>query len=164
VRLTNIKGDVFELKIVEYYFPYIDNEPYDSNWLVVQIQCRLDGHTWVATDSLLTWEVERLLKRFKKVSNKELVRRMQFGFTEPYLSFRLVNTIEGQKLWVCLQQWFRPSWAYLPYVDYDDDFHLEFSLSEISFDRVLNGIQGQFERFPIRAKHTLLPRVLPPDP
>jgi hypothetical protein len=155
MRLTNSKGDVFELKIIGYQFPHHEDHEYDSNWLQVQIQCRLNGHTWIANDPcLLTWEMEGLLKWFKKVGNRELVRRMRWSFLEPYLSFKLVSAVEGQKLWVCLQQYYRPSWAYLPYIDFDDDdFHLEFPVSEVSFDQVINSLQAQLQKFPIRAEH-----------
>jgi hypothetical protein len=161
MKLTNSKGDRFELQIIGYYFPHHEDHQYDSNWLQVQIQCRLNGNTWVANDpGLLTWEMEGLLKWFKKIGNKELVRRMQWSFIEPYLSFKLVNAIDGQKLWVCLQECYRPSWAYLPYVDYDDDFHLEFPVSEVSFDQVINSLQTQLQKFPMRAKHLINPRRL----
>ena len=50
-----------ELDVVGYESPDVEDEQYDSNWLLIRIDARDGDTTWSVEDpALLTWEVERL--------------------------------------------------------------------------------------------------------
>ncbi len=59
MRLGSEQGDGVELEITGYQFPYFVSEPWDSNWLNIQIRAEVDGRAWTSHEPcLLTIEVE----------------------------------------------------------------------------------------------------------
>src|SRR3954453_606487 len=80
-------GTSFDLQIVRYQLPELGNEPYDSNWLQIQIRVILARGSWSVTDpSLLTYEVRHLADWLDALDADESVND-EIGFIEPNLWF-----------------------------------------------------------------------------
>jgi hypothetical protein len=70
MRLTSSDGTNFNLTIVGYQFPHLAAEPYDSNWLKIQIDVDGAQGRWRTADpALLTYEVAELADWLVRVAS-----------------------------------------------------------------------------------------------
>ena len=104
-RLTG-KVDWLELSVVQYQYPTITVEPYDSNWLIIHARSGCASGTWEASDAcLLTYELRYLtdwLETFGDTASDDWLE-----FLEPALAFRAVEgALEAR-----LDYEFAPPWA-----------------------------------------------------
>lgn len=84
-------GEEFSLRIIDYEFPDIKNDEWDSNWLLIETKVTLDGESWLMTDPcLLTWEVMWLANWLEAISHEDLAIE-EVGFLEPNLYCKLVE-------------------------------------------------------------------------
>ena len=62
MKLKNIDGSFFDLDIIEYEFPDIMGNYYDSNWLEIQIDVGIHDRTWSEKRAFITtFEIESLI-------------------------------------------------------------------------------------------------------
>jgi hypothetical protein len=110
--LVGSNGTRFELEIVGYQFPELEDDPWDANWLMIRIAVVSADGAWTSTDpSLLTSDVEGLALWLDAVSEfRATYQRVQF--LEPNLAFELQSeSPRGLAVRVLFEQESRPPWA-----------------------------------------------------
>ncbi|MBN8579506.1 MAG: hypothetical protein J0L96_02450 [Anaerolineae bacterium] len=136
----------FELSLTGYQFPNAINEPYDSNWLVVQLNLVTANGVWGISDPcLLTYDVSRLANWFDKIDSGNFQEK-ECDFLEPVLSFRIINNDGKKFLRVRLTHEAMPSWA-----QDQDEYSVEFLLSELDLKLASENLRRQLEKYPQRA-------------
>ena len=150
MRLTSDDGSLFEMSVGSYQFPDIQNEPYDSNWLLIRIHVVHPRGEWTTVDPcLLTDELEDLANWFGAIAEGKAADVEQ-NFTEPNLMFRLRETPEGRSLRVYFELESRPSWAESR-VSPEEDLFLDFPLGELDLARAAEELRGELALYPERA-------------
>ena len=60
MQLYDANGYALKLTLVGYQFPEMTREPYDSNWLIIEVDVTTPHRSWRASDAcLLTYEDEQ---------------------------------------------------------------------------------------------------------
>ena len=91
MRLKGEDGTSFELKIEGYQFPEIQDDRWDSNWLVVSGRVAHPRGNWSFRHACLTtFELEQLARWFDTVAVGK-PKSAEGYFTEPNLEFRYVK-------------------------------------------------------------------------
>ena len=139
----------FELKVVGYQFPHLQHEPYDSDWLKINIRVKHPRGSWSSTDPcLLTYELASLIEWLESIVNDEPVDS-EIDFIEPNLHFALL-TDGTKKLRVYFELECRPSWAPADEAGLDD-LWVEFEVTPESLKSAAENLRLQLQRFPVRA-------------
>lgn len=149
----------YHLTILGYQHPDAAGEPYDANWLSIQVEAAGVGPdskpgAWTGTDPcLLTYEVSRLADWLEAVAaGKETAPAI--SFLEPVLLFRLVDTPDGRALRAHFGNLIHPSWRVLSGEPLGDnpDLWLDFPLAEIDLGAAGRELRQEVKRYPSRAK------------
>ncbi len=91
MKLTNRAGSSFSLNIVGYQYPERQDDYWDSNWLVVQIDLQLCEKSWFVIDpGLTTFEVQLLIDWLNQLALNASGEK-SLTFTEPYLQFDFIT-------------------------------------------------------------------------
>lgn len=140
------KDNSFELSIIGYQFPNARTELYDSNWLIIQLNISDSQGAWnVADPCLLTYEVNRLANWLDKIDSGNFGRR-DCDFTEPVISFHLTEHNQQKYVRIRFTIEALPAWA-----QNQDEYFIEFPLSEINLKQATNDLRKQLEKYPKRA-------------
>ncbi len=149
MKLSEDENTEFELEIIGYQFPHLENEPYDSDWLNITICVKHPHGSWTATDpSLMTDEVQDLIHWLEAIADGQTVSPDCY-FTEPNLQFQLPNN-DANKLRVYFDLECRPSWAKSTFKD-DDELWVEFSVTPEILRDAAQSLRLQLQKFPTRA-------------
>lgn len=91
MRLQSIDGaTTFDLEIVRYQFPELENDEWESNWLVISGKVVSAKRSWRFVDPcLVTMEVHDLANWLSELAAGRSTKKRIF-FTEPNLSFEAV--------------------------------------------------------------------------
>lgn len=136
----------FELSIVRYEFPNAVTELYDSNWLVIQLNLSDSQGAWNVTNPcLLTYEVSRLANWFEKINSGNFTE-VKCDFMEPVISFHVVDHDRQKLLRIRFMIESIPTWA-----QSQDEYFMEFALSEINLKLASDDLRKQLEKYPKRA-------------
>jgi hypothetical protein len=138
----------FEMAIVGYQFPHLEHEPYDADWLRVNIRVKHPRGSWSSLDAcLLTWEGVHLAEWLESVAGGKDVDSDE-SFLEPNLRFELLS--DGlNKLRVYFELESRPSWA--PHDGAGmDDLWLEFDVNADELRNAAASLRADLHRFPVR--------------
>jgi hypothetical protein len=150
VRFFEDEQTQFELAIVGYQFPHVDNAQYDSNWLNITIRVTHPYGSWSATDpSLLTYEVERFAQWLDAMAQGHAVDAA-VGFIEPNLSFVLVERNSVKKVRVYFELESRPAWAAANSAG-REDLWVEFTVTVEMLRSAAYSLRSQLQQFPVRA-------------
>ena len=107
--LSGDDGNRFELSVVGYQFPHLENEEYDSDWLRINIRVNHPRGAWTSTDAcLLTWEVARLAEWLAAIANGNASDDEE-DFIEPNLRFQILENHSRMRVYFELEC--RPSGA-----------------------------------------------------
>ena len=100
IIFSGIDSQTVELKISNYQFPDNQDGDWDGNWLNIFLKVDSKAGKWQTTDpSLTTWEVQEIIDWLGKLSKDCEPEYRLMTFTEPNLSFELLNEpTEKQKL------------------------------------------------------------------
>jgi hypothetical protein len=147
---TNDEGSSFEMNIRGYQFPEVEDDKYDSNWLIVKINVNHPKGHWVSQyPCLLTWEVEDLAEWLSEIAYGRPAKSV-LNFIEPNLEFYLENDKYTQILRVYFETEFRPDWA-----PWDEgimqDLWLDFPLVKLDLDAAVQSLHNQRLKYPPRA-------------
>ncbi len=146
MKLTG-KENSLELSVVGYQFPDAVSEPYDSNWLLVQLSVSDHQGTWnVAEPCLLTYEVARLADWFDKINSRSF-EKTECGFLEPLIAFQVVENEQKDLLRIRFMLEALPAWA-----RDQDEYFIEFVLAEVDLQTASDDLRKQLERYPQRAE------------
>lgn len=81
-----------ELTIINYQYPEV-TKGWDGNWLYIQLKAENNLGSWKAADpALTTWEVQEAIEWFAALSKGKKPASENLTFTEPNLSFQLLNS------------------------------------------------------------------------
>jgi hypothetical protein len=151
----NSRSASFHLTILGYQYPDAAGEPYDANWLSIQVEAAgLDG-AWTGTDPcLLTYEAVRLADWLGALAAGQETAPA-ISFLEPVLLFRLVETEQGKALRVHFGNLINPSWRQLDQPvgpGSNPDLWLDFSLAEADLAAASRELRQELRRYPDRAE------------
>jgi len=148
MKFTNKDQTSFELNILNYQFPEMETEEYDSNWLMVQIKVRHQKSEWQSVDpSLLTYEAKEIAEWLERIAKKESVKK-QLGFIEPNLSFELLDDKKYIRIYFELES--RSSWV-ASKVAGEKDLWLGIEIENNNFLAEAEDLRKQLSKFPQRA-------------
>lgn len=134
----------FEMTVAGYQFPHIANEPYDSDWLNIQVNVRHPCGSWSKTDAcLLTSELADQAAWHSRIA-EELPPHSEIGFMEPEQWFEWFG--EGRNvLGIYLDYSLRPEWSPNHGPNEEEELFVEFTDAAAT-------LSGELERFPCRVK------------
>ena len=148
MKLVSSTGSSFELRVIGYQFPNIENERCDSNWLIIEVSVVHPDGSWTARDpSLLTSEAMRLADWLIDVASGTN-QKDYCSFIEPNLELRVANN--GASLRVYFDLELRPGWAASD-VAGNENLWVQFQLSEIDAAAAADELRQQLSAFPERA-------------
>lgn len=135
-----------ELKIVNYQYPDILNQEFDSNWLNIFIDVKSKMGHWQTVDpSLMTNEVQLLIDWFRDLSINKT--NDDFGYcTEPNLSFNLLEkTLARKKIRIGFGAESRPL-SFKP----DMEYYIDCEFTNTELDAIASELAEELEKFPPR--------------
>lgn len=155
--LMKSENSSFKLTILGYEHPDAAGEPYDANWLAIQVDAAGPGGAWTGSDPcLLTYEVVRLADWLDAVgAGKEPARAI--SFLEPVLLFRLIEGPQGRALRIHFGNLINPSWKMLQQEatvpeGSSQDLYLDFPLEETDLRQAAKELKEAMRRYPDRAE------------
>ncbi len=137
------------LTILGYQYPHLIDAPYDSNWLLVQLDGITTAGQWKRTDAcLLTYEAQGLADWLEEGVQGTITRNC--GFIEPCLRFEASTDSAGTTLRVILDHEFRPPWA-VGQVMWEEGYVMEFALAAADFQTAATTLRRDLTPYPQRA-------------
>jgi hypothetical protein len=92
MTFKGINNQSVELKITNYQFPENQDGDWDGNWLNIYLKVDSKVGKWQTIDpSLTTWEIQEIIDWFDLLSKYTEPEYRIITFTEPNLSFELLN-------------------------------------------------------------------------
>lgn len=149
MHLTDFHSSSFDLTIVEYQFPRITNDAYDSNWLQVRVDVMTPYGAWSASaPCLLTYEAFRIVEWLGAVTATTATK---LTFMEPELVFALAqNTLQQPTLRIYFAYGLLPPWAFAEFGGLED-VYVEFALDEVDIEAAAAQLRTQLQAYPQRA-------------
>ncbi|WP_047451725.1 hypothetical protein [Alistipes sp. ZOR0009] len=137
-----------EFRITNYQYPEIKEGGWDGNWLNVYLKVKSNCGNWQTVDpSLTTWEVQGLIKWFETLSKNERLEHLEKNFTEPNLSFELLdnqnNALKTFRIKFDLES--RPESA-----SDDKQYYVDCIADNEELHRIMNDLRIELERYPER--------------
>lgn len=139
------EGSFFRMTIVQYQFPQIENDKWDSNWLIVEGLVSLNGKEWTFKDPCITtFEVARLAD-WLDAQAKGAAQRDFCAFTEPNLEFERHS---DNSIRVRFSHESSPPWSMPNFGDKNCGFDIPLK-GQLSV--IADQLRRQLARFPQRA-------------
>lgn len=155
MKLHDLHGQEFELKIQGYQFPNIIIDKWDSNWLSLQIIVNSKEGSWKTVDPfLLTWELESLCEWFEKIASNENVKASigAEDFIEPLIKFEIIRISDKDlTLRIYFEGELLPPWRNKGYVG-EYDFFIELDLKIEHLLKAIKSLKKEMLNFPQRGK------------
>jgi hypothetical protein len=137
-----------ELKIHNYEFPDSIDCKYDGNWLNIYLKVESKVGHWQTIDpSLVTWEVIALINWFRSLANNDNTITKEQEFSEPNISFYLLNNLTDQEKIIKIKFDFesRPKPA-----KEEIEYSVVFIADKIELDRIAYELETELQKFPAR--------------
>jgi hypothetical protein len=150
MRLAGTNGHRLELTLLGYQFPTVRDDWHDANWLNIHVAAANDHGSWNATDaSLLTSDVASLADWLDAVAEGRSAAS-EIDFTEPNLSFELVEASDRVRLRAWFELELRPRWA--PWEEVPQrDLSVDLDVATDALRAAAASLRDQLSRFPPRA-------------
>jgi hypothetical protein len=155
MRLENASGEFFQLKILDYEFPELIDDEYDSNWLMIGVEANhIKKGVWTAADpSLLTFEVEKLISWLRELRDDYTQAQSTLDFWEPNLTFKLLIEKNNPIIRVVFDYETRPDWSRKKYREGPlEDLWCDFPIVENDLNEAISSLRTQLEKYPERAR------------
>lgn len=143
-----VDNQTVELKITNYQYPEINDGDWDGNWLNIYLNVKSNVGHWQTVDpSLTTWEVQSLIDWFNTLSNNLRPEYVDLGFTEPNLSFELLNSVTADKkiFRIKFNLESRPKSA----TD-DREFYVDIVADNIELMRISAELKNELNKYPVK--------------
>jgi len=149
VKLRGDEGTEFEVRAAGYQFPHLGHEPYDADWLNIQVSVRHPRGAWSKTDAcMLTFELAHLIDWLRWVAD-DLPAHSEESFMEPELSSEWSG--EGRNiLRVYLHYSLRPEWSPCHGPDEGEELFVEFAITPEDLRAAAASLSGELKKFPVR--------------
>jgi hypothetical protein len=145
---NGIENQTIELKITNYEYPDINVGDWDGNWLTIYLNVKSKVGHWQTIDaSLTTWEVQELINWFDTLSKNSRPEYPEMSFTEPNLSFELLNDFNADKKTVRIKfnHESRPQSA----TD-DKEYFVDIFADNIELKRISTDLRNELNKYPER--------------
>lgn len=154
-----LDNQTVELKITNYQYPDISDGDWDGNWLNIFLNVKSKVGHWQTVDpSLTTWEVQSLIDWFDTLSKNLNPEHMDMGFTEPNLSFELLNKFDSDKktFRIKFNLESRPKSA----TD-DNEYFVDVIADNLELKRLSTELKNELNKYPERkpAHNSTLPKA-----
>lgn len=151
MKFTDDTKTEFELEVVSYQFPQLENEAYDSDWLNIRVTVEHPRGSWSKTDScLLTFELAGLADWLSKIA-EEMPAVSEADFIEPELSFKWIG--EGNNcLSIYLDYSLRPEWCPYDGPNQEDELFVTFAVTADDLRNAAGSLRHQLQKFPVRVQ------------
>jgi hypothetical protein len=150
MKLASKDGHLFEMRILQYQFPHMETEDYDSNWLIIEGEVIHPKGSWHFRDPcLLTYEAERLASWMDAVAGGKPLPAI-CDFMEPTLEFRAIFSAQRPVLRVYFELEARPEWASNERPG-KEDIWVEFPFEELNLRSIAREWRGELSAYPQRA-------------
>lgn len=146
--ITGINNQTVELRITNYQFSDTNDRDWYGNWLSIYLKIKSDVGNWQTIDSSLTyWEVKQLIEWFKDLAINKRPEWIDQEFTEPNLSFRLLNEIESdrKKIRILFALESRPQSA-----SDDKEYFVDFEADKEKLTKIAKDLQTELNKYPER--------------
>lgn len=145
---SGIDNQTVELRIMNYQYPEVIAGDWDGNWLNIYLNVKSNVGHWQTVDpSLTTWEVRDLINWFRDLSLNKKPDYIDIGFTEPNLSFELLNSHEslGKLFRIKFNLESRPQSA-----KDEKEYFVDCLADNNELSRISADLKLEFERYPER--------------
>ncbi len=151
MRLAGREGNELELGIVGYQFPDEEHDPWDSNWLLVDLRVVSPQGSWEVVDPCLTtWEAKRLVAWLVNAAARD-PGATPATFTEPNLTITARSGARAPMrvhVRACFQLELRPPWAKT--VSGGGDLCVDLDVERGELARAAASLLGDLVRYPQR--------------
>jgi len=145
---SGIDRQTVELKIANYQFPENQDGDWDGNWLNIYIKVDSKVGKWQTIDpSLTTWEFKQIIDWFDTLSLNEEPEFRFMTFTEPNLSFEILNepTDDTKLIRIKFDLECRPKSA----TD-DREYFVDISANKDELNAIIEGLKNELNKYPER--------------
>ncbi|MBK8517050.1 MAG: hypothetical protein IPL55_12445 [Saprospiraceae bacterium] len=143
-----INNQTVELNIINYQYPYNTDGGWDSNWLNIYLIVKSEVGNWHTVDpSLTTWDVHQLITWFDILSKNLRPEFTDMRFTEPNLSFVLMNTVndDSKKFRIFFNLESRPK-----SVEDNIEYYVDIVADNVELKRITADLQRELDKYPER--------------
>lgn len=138
------------MTVIDYEFPEVHDDRYDSNWLIIEIRATHAKDSWSASyPCMLTGELAELADWLDAVADGKNTT-LQLGFFEPNLHFEVTESAP-KKLCVYIDAELKPAGALGDDSGIDDPIRIEFELIPAELKDAVVSLRTYLRAFPIRA-------------
>lgn len=145
---SGVDSQTVELKITNYQFPDNQEGDWDGNWLNIYLKVDSKVGKWQTIDpSLTTWEVQEIIDWFDQLSADKDPEFRLMTFTEPNLSFELLNepTDNNKLIRIKFDLECRPKSA----TD-DKEYFVDVSADRDELITIKKGLKDELNKYPER--------------
>lgn len=148
--LLKNRNSHFEMTVIDYEFPEVRDDRYDSNWLIIEIRATHAKNSWSASyPCMLTGELAELADWLDAVADGKNTT-LQLGFFEPNLHFEVTESAP-KKLCVYIDAELKPAGVLGDDSGIDDPIRIEFELIPAELKDAVVSLRTYLRAFPIRA-------------
>lgn len=148
MTFNGIDNQAVELKITNYQYPDINDGDWDGNWLNIYLNVKSKVGHWQTVDpSLTTWEVQELINWFATLSKNSRPEYTDMSFTEPNLSFELLNDFNADKKAVRIK--FNLESKPQSVID-DKEYFVDIIADNIELKRISTELKNELDKYPER--------------
>lgn len=146
--IKGIDNQSVELKITNYQYPSSLDKDLDGNWLSIYLKVDSKTGKWQTIDpSLTTGEVQELVDWLYNLSNDTKPKWTNMKFTEPNLSFYLLNDFseKNKRIRLKFDLECRPKSA-----KDSEEYFVDFESDNIELQKIANDLTSELKKYPIR--------------
>jgi hypothetical protein len=148
MTFKGIYEQTVELTITNYQFPDNQEGDWDGNWLILYLNVDSKVGKWQTTDPCLaTWEMQDIIDWFDELSADKKPAFRLLTFTEPNLSFELLNepADDTKMIRIKFDLECRPDFA----TD-DKEYFVDISADKDELIAIKQGLEAELGNFPER--------------
>ncbi len=152
MRLVGREEEELHLEVLGYQFPGIEDDEWDSEWLIIAGQVSCTRGRWKFREPCLcTFELQALAAWLRDVRVGGPEREL--CFTEPNLRFEHVETSDGDVLLIAFSQESSPPWA-TEGERYGEGYALSFPFCLNDFAVASSTLGSMLLKWPIRTRRS----------
>lgn len=145
---TGIDNQTVEFGITNYQFPDNNYGDWDGNWLNIYLKVDSNLGKWQTIDpSLTTWEVQGIIDWFDDLSKNNEPEYRLMTFTEPNLTFELLNEPTDKKklIRINFDLEFKPKSA-----KDDKEYYVDLLTENEELNKLRDGLKNELNKYPER--------------
>jgi hypothetical protein len=148
MHFNGINDQTVEFRLINYQFPNTPDKGWDGNWLSIYLRVKGNPGHWQTIDpALTTWEVQEIIDWFTLLSENKTPKCLDLEFTEPCISFGLLNapTASFKKIRLKFGPEFGPKSA-----DEGEDYFVDIIVSGEELLKLAGDLKQELNKYPRR--------------